>query len=128
MDITRSINGAWHQISYEHSSLSGTSFGISKVTYQNGETERKNPPPRVMRSIRNLRYGMYQSGRGTWFSMTYKILHSGSYNIDFNYDDRPVFLFPPAPGDYADDLELFPRSPEHVPGWLQEELRKAEQG
>ncbi|WP_231972522.1 immunity protein YezG family protein [Nocardiopsis alborubida] len=127
VEIASSTPGDWAEISYRYSSLHDTAASIAKVTYKNGETERKNSSTEAMDLADQLRYGMYQDSKGAWFSLTYKILQSGQYNVHFNYDERPSFLFPPSPEEYAADLEEFPRDPEHIPEWLREELRKAEQ-
>lgn len=127
VEVVNSIPGNWIEISYEYSSLHDTAASIAKVTYPNGETERKNSSAEAMDLAHQLRYGMYQDSKGAWFSLTYKILRSGQYNVHFNYDERPSSLFPPSPEEYAADLDEFPRDPEHIPNWLREELRKAEQ-
>ena len=68
---------------------------------------------------------MYKQGRGTWFSMHYTITPPTRYDVTFNYDDPPDFLIPPVPHDYLDDLEYFPRDPEHIPDWLQQKIDEA---
>ncbi|MEU3309507.1 hypothetical protein [Nocardiopsis sp. NPDC006832] len=76
----------------------------------------------------SLRNAMYRPGKGTWFSATYHITPPASYSIDFNYDQEAM-TEPPTPSsmDYYNDLQLFPRDPEHIPDWLQEKIREAEQ-
>ncbi|WP_241474688.1 hypothetical protein [Nocardiopsis xinjiangensis] len=83
------------------------------------------PSPTVINEIQRLRAGMYKQGRGTWFSMHYTITPPTRYDATFNYDDPPDFLILPIPHDYLDDLEYFPRDPEHIPHWLRQKINEA---
>ncbi|PWV48552.1 hypothetical protein [Nocardiopsis sp. L17-MgMaSL7] len=111
---------------YEMMKVAG--YGSARLTaeYENGESERISPPAAVIGMANRLRAGMYQEGKGTWFSMKYVITRPSSYTVEFNYDDRPTYQFAPEPDLYVEDLKRFPRDPENIPEWLQEELRKAE--
>ena len=112
---------------YERMTAAG--YGNSSLTaiYENGTSEQISPPASIISPCEKLRYGMHQEGKGTWFSMTYTITRPSSFTVDFNYDEEPEFQFAPDPELYAEDLEQFPRDPEHIPEWLQEKLREAEQ-
>jgi hypothetical protein len=125
-EIVNSITGEWSEISYTFKALASTASGMAKVTREGGETTPEYCSNRCMMLGEKLRAGMYQEGRGTWFSMTYTIQSSGKYNVDFNYDDRPGLVLPPSAREYAHDLENFPRHPENIPDWLREKLREAE--
>lgn len=82
-------------------------------------------PPEISRDIRRLRAGRYQKGRGAWFSMRYTITPPTHYDVTFSYDNPPDFLIPADPHAYVNDLEYFPRDPEHIPTWLQEKIDEA---
>ncbi len=76
----------------------------------------------------SLRNAMCRPDKGTWFSATYHITPPASYSTDFNYDQEALTEPPmPSPIDYYNDLQRFPRDPEHIPDWLREKLREAEQ-
>lgn len=117
---------SWNRLIYEYKTVNG--FGSDGLTaeYPDGTSELIDSPISLLAHIKKLRYGMYQEGKGTWFSLKYTITYPTSYTVDFNYDDKPKFVFPPDAISYAEDLKQFPRDPENIPEWLQEELRKAE--
>lgn len=112
---------------YEDMAVGG--YGSSRLTafYENGNSEKISSPVSIIEPCEKLRHGMYQEGKGTWFSMTYTITRPSSFTVDFNYDEPPKFQIPPTAELYAEDLERFPRDPEHIPDWLQEKLREAGQ-
>lgn len=95
------------------------------VTYENGEERNEDFSHHVLRKFKELRAGMYQEGKGTWFSMTYKIVRPGRFSTYFNYDEPPEYDIYPSAGSFATDLDYFPRTTENTPGWLREKLREA---
>lgn len=112
---------------YEDMAVAG--YGSSRLTaiHGDGTSERIGSPVSIIETCEKLRHGMYQEGKGTWFSMTYTITRPSSFTVEFNYDEQPKFQFAPDPELYVEDLKRFPRNPEHIPEWLQEKLREAEQ-
>lgn len=117
---------SWNRLIYEYKTVNG--FGSDGLTaeYPDGTSELIDRPVSLLTHTKKLRYGMYREGKGTWFSLKYTITYPTSYTVDFNYDVKPKFVFPPDSILYAEDLKQFPRNPENIPEWLQEELRKAE--
>jgi hypothetical protein len=63
---------------------------------------------------------MYEPGVGTWFTMTYELHSDGRFQAAFDYDTKPACAF--IPEAYASELARFPRDPEHIPAWLQDQL------
>jgi hypothetical protein len=61
----------WQEIVFNISSLITGAESEMLVHYENGEVERKRFPLGVLSKFVELRAGMYQEGKGTWFSMTY---------------------------------------------------------
>ncbi|WP_241474769.1 hypothetical protein [Nocardiopsis xinjiangensis] len=114
----------WEELTYEWDGLKGFSTDGLYLRSPNGERDLV-PFPEVIIDVKRLRSGMYQKGRGTWFSMRYTITPPTHYDVTFNYDDPPKFLFSPSPHGYADDLARFPRDPEHIPAWLQQKIDEA---
>lgn len=125
--LVESSPDSWHEIQFLRSAVYGYAMSQMVVTFENGETERKRFHRDVNTSSDKLRSGMYKKDQGTWFSMKIVISRPGKFRSEFNYDERPDFMLWPSPQNFAEDLEEFPRSPEHIPDWLREELRKAEQ-
>lgn len=115
-----------NRLVYERMEVAGYGSDRLTVEYENGESERISAPMAILSMGDRLRAGMYKEGKGTWFSMKYVITRPSSYTVEFNYDDRPTYQFAPEPDLYVEDLKRFPRDPENIPEWLQEELRKAE--
>lgn len=111
---------------YERMEVAGYGSSILTAEYENGDSEQLDSLVSLLAMCDRLRYGMYQEGKGTWFSMKYVITRPSRYNVEFNYEDRPEYQFAPDSVLYAEDLKQFPRDPENIPEWLQEELRKAE--
>ncbi|MBR8744834.1 hypothetical protein DSY14_24495 [Nocardiopsis sp. MG754419] len=65
---------------------------------------------------------MYKSNEGTWFTWSLKLWAEGKFRSSFDYDNPPPFLIQPGLGEYRREVQLFPRSPEFIPEWLQEKL------
>ncbi|WP_435111469.1 hypothetical protein [Nocardiopsis synnemataformans] len=118
----------WEKMVYKYTLVFRSGTSSLSATYSDESSEVIDAPLSALEQGKKLRYGMYMEGKGTWFSMRYTITQPASYSVDFNYDKAPDVTFPPSPEDYAADLRKFPRDPEHIPDWLQEELRKARQG
>lgn len=112
---------------YENKAVAGYVSDNLLAMHAEGYSEMIDCPVSVLALCKKLRHGMYQEGKGTWFSMTYTITRPSSFTVDFNYDEQPKFQFAPDPELYVEDLKRFPRDPEHIPDWLQEKLREAEQ-
>ncbi|WP_304452819.1 hypothetical protein [Nocardiopsis sp. YSL2] len=116
----------WHEIVYTTNRLVGYGTHRPLVRFADDSSEVFSLPPEILSKEKKLREAMYQEGKGTWFSMIYRIVRPGKFTTEFNYDNPPEFTIPPNPSSYAADLEYFPRDPEHIPDWLQEQLRRAE--
>ncbi|WP_304451924.1 immunity protein YezG family protein [Nocardiopsis sp. YSL2] len=102
------------------------STALLEVEYEDGSTSRESTTG-LSFLIDDLRAGMYQEGKGTWFSMKYVITPPGKFHVDFNYDEDPGLTFPTAHG-FTVDLEYFPRDEEHIPDWLWEKLQEEAEG
>lgn len=98
------------------------------ATLQDGEEQFFDTPLELFNQFESLRSTMYQPGRGTWFSANFILTPPGSFRVEYNYDTEVEFSQPqPDNIDYREDFDIFPRDPEHIPDWLQEKLREAEQ-
>jgi hypothetical protein len=82
-------------------------------------------PSGVMQQMAELREGMYQEGKESWFTANLVIKRPGRYSIEYDYDNQPDF-FPPLNAHlYALDFDYFSRTPENTPAWLKRKLDEA---
>ncbi len=88
----------------------------------NGEFIRISTPPPVRGMFEELRDGMRQKGKGTWFTAVLTIERSGKYSIEYDYDNEPAFVPQLTDGAYALDYDYFRRDDEHTPDWLRRKL------
>ncbi len=75
--------------------------------------------------VAELRSGMYEPGRGTWFSARFQVRAGEPPEAGFNYDQDPAWWPPVPPEQFARDLRAFPRTDEHIPDWLRNVLELA---
>ncbi|WP_436885226.1 hypothetical protein [Nocardiopsis dassonvillei] len=125
--ILREAPEGWERLVYQRKSVVDHSSASLTVEPGEGEAYRISSPKSVIPMFDELRSGMYQEGKGTWFSVTYVISRPGRFKADYNYDEDPRIPFPTAWG-FTNDLEEFPRDPDHIPEWLHEELRAEAEG
>ncbi|NHC12931.1 hypothetical protein G9H71_03965 [Motilibacter sp. E257] len=68
---------------------------------------------------------MYQQGKGAWYTARVGVTPDGRLSIDLDYDHEPQWRFDVVPETYVEDLEMFPRDEESLPGWLKEKVRQS---
>ncbi|MDX3190907.1 hypothetical protein PV458_21060 [Streptomyces sp. MN03-5084-2B] len=95
------------------------------VIMADGSRPEIQPPNELNVVLAKLRMLTYQPGRGAWFSARVSMNPPGSIFYNYNYDYEPRLTPPMKPEDYAEDLKMFPREPEHIPDWLREKLAAA---
>lgn len=79
----------------------------------------------TMTALRELRAAMHEPGKGTFYTASFVLTAAdGSVETRFDYDGEPDWEM--SPGQYAVDLEAFPRDEAHRPDWLRERLAEAE--
>ncbi|MEV8376958.1 hypothetical protein AB0P21_29720 [Kribbella sp. NPDC056861] len=90
------------------------------------------PPFRNPEGLSELRAAMADPERGAWWAVDVEVARNGTSSFHFHYDDRlywhslpgapythwELFDEGPTAKEFARDLELYPRSPEHVPAWV----------
>jgi hypothetical protein len=114
----------WEQLTVDYRAVGRYSEASGKVVYTDGNSEPWTMPTDLQGLFARLRGGMYREGRGTWFNARYKLDHPSSYNLEYDREE-PTWDRPPAPQAYPDDMRLFPRSDDNVPGWLRRRLAAA---
>lgn len=95
------------------------------VIMDDGSTPDITPPKELNVILAKLRTLLYEPGRGTWFSARISMNPPGRIFYNYNLDYEPVLTEPMAPEHYAEDLKMFPRDEEHMPGWLRAKLAVA---
>ncbi|XVQ10061.1 hypothetical protein ACQP1W_47365 [Spirillospora sp. CA-255316] len=112
----------WRRIDLKVLMTAGAADLRLTVIMKDGSSPAVEPVPELTRIGAELRSMMYRPGEGTWFGMRYMMDPPGAYWVSFNTDFDPLWD-PPLPGDFfAQDLAVFPRADEHVPGWLRARL------
>ncbi|MGW8439290.1 hypothetical protein ACWGKS_29475 [Nocardiopsis sp. NPDC055879] len=99
-----------------------------EVEKEDGEVTRISLPTSFIMRAMEIRSGMYKQNRGTWFSWELMLWSEGRYKSKFNYTDLPPFTFGPDSDDFLEEMRIFPRSEEFIPGWLQEKIDEANRG
>lgn len=127
--LPQRVEGEWAELQYTNNRLSMVADGHMSVQFSDGTSGGAFVPRETDDLLEELRDVMYSQGSGTWFSATFRVVReeSGetSANASFNYDEEPEWNFPVDPGQYAIDLEDFPRDEENIPDWLRERLSEA---
>lgn len=132
-DVIRSVGAillaeapeSWQELRVSFRSTIGVDTATFEVVMADGQITKLHPPDSAMEKMTELRTGMYQEGKGSWFTATYVIKPPGRYNVDFDYDSQPNFFPPLNAGLYSLDFDYFPRSPENTPDWLKQKLEEA---
>ncbi|MFV2195429.1 hypothetical protein [Nocardiopsis sp. LOL_012] len=127
-ELLSAVGDEWETVTYTAWVLAGRMADRLERTAPDGTAERMRAPLGVIDPVRELRAGMYQDGKGTWFTLTYTISRPGRFKTDYDYDGRPDFTFYPSAADFARDVELFPRDAGHTPDWLRAHLDEAARG
>ncbi|MFI0482179.1 hypothetical protein [Actinomadura sp. 9N215] len=129
-EIISAAPAGWVEVRYSLGMTAELSGGYVTVRLEDDTTVRVKPPETSRLKLRELRAGMYEPGKGTWFSAEYVVVRPGRYSVDFDYDNEPSFTatlnFKPSPMTYVNDLKWFPRDDEHIPGWLRQKIIEAE--
>ncbi|MGW9556895.1 hypothetical protein ACWGSK_20545 [Nocardiopsis sp. NPDC055551] len=110
----------WAEIFYTRASVADQSFTTYTVKHQNGDTLESSEPAEINLLFEDLKAGLYQDGKGTWFSVRYSVTRPGRFSVKYNYEDPEIpTLTGPA---FTNDLKYFPRNDEHIPAWLRQKL------
>ncbi|MBE1533352.1 hypothetical protein [Actinomadura algeriensis] len=113
----------WRRIDLKILMLAGVCDLQLTVLMKDGSTPMVDPPRDCTLIAGELRSMMYRTDEGAWFGMRFMMDPPSAYWISFNGDFDPLWD-PPVPAEaWAQDLAVFPRTAEHVPGWLRERLQ-----
>ncbi|MFC5752687.1 hypothetical protein [Actinomadura rugatobispora] len=118
----------WERLGFEFRATVGIDSASFEVVGAGGESRAAMPPGQAVGRMDELRRVMYRRGQGAWFTARLDIERGGRFSAEFDYDGEPEFRPPLTPSAYALDLERFPRSEEHIPGWLRDKLGEGAHG
>ena len=102
--------------------ISTETRAVYLAVYPNGEQAKFSPGrPVDDEALDALRDAMYRDDVGTWFGMQFVQLADGRSSVQFNHDHDPQLVA--TADDWRLDLDVYPRSSEHVPAWLAARLQ-----
>lgn len=81
--------------------------------------------PELRTAVLDLRRGMYGPQAGAWLSVRITADPPMQLQLNVNYNDDPLWTNPPAPTAYHHDMQVFPRPPELITGWLRAQLDRS---
>ncbi|MEV0354681.1 immunity protein YezG family protein [Nocardia sp. NPDC050697] len=104
--------------------LAGTSGYRLRVDAGDPEQMRRVTIPHGLdAAMRELRAGMYDPRRGSWYSLTLELSGTGKFSVAYNYDRRPSTSI--LDEEFSRDLSNFPRAEEFIPDWLRDVMSTA---
>ncbi|MFC9974918.1 hypothetical protein ACFVH6_28865 [Spirillospora sp. NPDC127200] len=129
--VVRALRSAapfgWERLGLEFRATIGIDSVSFEIVDSAGAARVAMPPGQAVGKLDELRRVMYRHGKGAWFTARLEVERAGRFSVEFDYDGEPDFTPPLTPAAYALDLDRFPRTAEHIPGWLRAKLRDAEQ-
>lgn len=123
--LASAILDDWEEIRFSFGGVVDVSMPTMAVLRPDDSVQTLTPPRKASRLMRELREGTYEPVRGAWFTARYVIEQSGTYRVEYDYDNEPALDFPLANSAYASDLAQFPREPRNVPDWLRAKVDQA---
>lgn len=112
----------WHRLVMDFVCIGKYISVATGVKMTDGSVGSWNPPGEAAVLFANLRKGMHQPGRGTWYSLELVIDPPATYSVKYNWDEQPPFRTAPTPEDFSLDLKYFPRTDENIPEWFRHGL------
>jgi hypothetical protein len=112
------LPAGWNHLQISHKALGDHVEVGGLLRMSNGAMFGWDLPDEVPGLFARLRSGLARPGRGTWLLATYWLDYPDMYSIEYNRQDEPRFRIPPPPHAHARELAAFPRTEEHIPGWL----------
>ncbi|MFD6353561.1 hypothetical protein [Nocardia tengchongensis] len=89
---------------------------------QDGSAQLREIPQEIFQAFPDLRNLRFEDDLGTWFSLRIQVDPPENYKATFNFTVDPMWQ-PPIPAEkYVEDLQLYPRSAEEIPRWLENKI------
>lgn len=74
-------------------------------------------PPGFLMTLDELRSVQWEPNTGTWLALRYVLDPPDNYLVYYNFELTPDWEPVVTAEQYAEDLNPFPRKPQHVPSW-----------
>ncbi|WP_152529208.1 hypothetical protein [Nocardiopsis chromatogenes] len=120
--IVELLPEGWVEAKFRFDALWGYAEGVGRVVKENGDSEIFRGTVSLIARLHDLRNGMYEDGKGTWYGMMIEIGNSGHYSTKYNYNFKPKFNHEPVVATYVEDLQQYPREDVLIPDWLRQLL------
>jgi hypothetical protein len=95
---------------------------LVRAVRADGQIPSTDADPQVRAGVLDLRRLMYAPGRGAWLSLRLTVDPPLQLQLNVNYYDDPLWTQRMPADIYRRDLQVFPRPPEQVTGWLRARL------
>jgi hypothetical protein len=95
---------------------------LLRAVRTDGHIPSTDADPQIRAGVLDLRRMMYSPARGAWLSLRLTVDPPLQLQLNVNYHDDPLWTQRVPPGIYRRDLQVFPRPPEQVTGWLRARL------
>lgn len=118
--LVHTLPPAWQQCVVVHRALGsyGETLGQVRKASGPGLPSLIEPHPALTELFARLRAGMYEPGRGTWFTARFRLDFPFTFEVSYDYDAEPDWRGRPPATAYAEELRDFARAPESTPPWL----------
>lgn len=113
-----------HQIRVMYRAVGNHEEVVGHILGIDGQLREWEPPTELPEFYRRLREGMFVAGVGTWTAASTIVEYPIKLSID--YRDETRWRQSPSRWDVLDELEKYPRTADHVPGWMKTVLPHAE--
>ncbi|PRX46539.1 hypothetical protein B0I33_107116 [Prauserella shujinwangii] len=127
-ELRRSLPAGWEYAQVKHRAIGRHAETAAIVQSVAGPLLPWRAPERVTELFGELRAASATSDGGTWLSAVLELRQSGGFRARFDGTGEPDFRAGPPPEAFAEELRLFPRAEEHVPGWLRRRADEAGEG
>ena len=118
--LTGAAPDDWRRIDLKVRMVVGACAVDLAMMRRTGTFPRREPPGEIVEICAELRSLMYRPEEGTWFGMRFTMDPPDAFWVSYNREHDPQWNPPLSAREWSDDLAAFPRSDEHVPGWLRD--------
>jgi hypothetical protein len=118
--LVHRLPGDWEELLLDLRVMGGHVESAVSVLTVFGRSIDWDLPDEALPFFAQLRAGMYEPERGTWFSARYHLVHPSRYSIAYERNAEPDWTCRPAQRSHLEELGLFPRTGDAIPEWLRE--------
>lgn len=116
--LAGSVPGDWRRIDLKVRMVVGACAVDLRTLLKTGSAPLTKPFDDIVEICAELRSLMYRPEEGTWFGMRFMMDPPDTVWVSYNRKYDPLWDPPLSAEEWSNDLTVFPRSDEHLPGWL----------